>query len=542
MKKILKLILLLLLSAVALLMIVFYRKANSDPYPPEVNVDSVPKFKSVAFPFEHRYASSSLPFLGSAVFDADGDGVPEVFIGGGADQQDALFAFKGGAFVDISANRGFAKPAGDPTYGAASIDANGDGTTDLFVARESGVYLLLNHAGTFTSQKVSVPFDGKSVPLSIALIDLDGDGHVDMFVATYVPKSKMEGQNIFNKAGYGATSHLLLNNGDNTFKDITRDSGLEYVHNTFQGLFLDLDGDRLPDLVVAHDTGQVRTWKNLGGLKFKNMPNPTSTDYGYPMGIAAGDYDNDGRIDLFFSNTGGTPPDFLAKGDLHDDQVLNQKLRFFHNDGNFHFSDVGAETKTADYEFSWGAVLADFNLDGLQDLVIAENYIGFLPEKLFRLPGRFLVQGADHTFASAEKVAGVTNRFYAISPLVGDFNGDGYPDLIFANLDGPVRAFLNQGGSAHYLKVALKDEPRSIGAVVTVEMVSGKKLTDHFMSGEGLCSDQTHVISFGLGNDAAIARVMVQYLSGFVESVANPRVDSIVAFQGGAPSDPRKNE
>src|SRR5262249_24435246 len=141
--------------------------------------------------------------------------------------------------------------------------------------------------------------------------------------------------------GYGATSVLLLNNGDNTFRDITRDAGVEYVHNTFQAMFLDLDGDRLPDLVVAHDTGQVRTWKNLGNLKFQNMPNPTSREYGYPMGIAAGDYDNDGLMDLFFSNTGGTPPDFLAKGDLRDGQVLNQKLHLFHNDGGFRFTEEG---------------------------------------------------------------------------------------------------------------------------------------------------------------------------------------------------------
>ena len=144
-----------------------------------------------------------------------------------------------------------------------------------------------------------------------------------MYVSGYISVDFVEGQNIFNKEGYGGTSAMLLNNGDNTFKDITKESGLYYKHNTFQGVFIDLDNDNLEDLVVAHDTGQVRTWKNLGNLKFKNMPNPNSEQSSYPMGIAVGDYNNDGRQDLFFSNIGTTPPDFVVRGDLRDDQIFN---------------------------------------------------------------------------------------------------------------------------------------------------------------------------------------------------------------------------
>ena len=352
----------------------FYYQSNHNPYS-DIRPDagSAPTFKQIPFlAYLHQFNSQeSLPFLGSAIIDVDGNGVPDVFLGGGYDQQDGLFAYRNGAFVDISQGSGLTKGPHDATYGAAVTDVNGDGKPDLFVARDSGVYLYINEGGHFKGQKLDIKFNEKSTPISIALTDLNGDGKVDLFLCNYLPKKKMEGQNIFNKEGYGATSMLLLNNGDNTFKDITDQAGLHYVHNTFQALFADIDGDGKPDLVVAHDTGQVRTYRNLGNLKFQNMPNPMSNRYGYPMGIAAGDYDNDGKIDFFFSNVGYNAPKFLAKGDLRQDQDYNEKWILFHNDGNFVFTDTAKEARIADYDFSWGAVFKDFNLDGQLDLAVA---------------------------------------------------------------------------------------------------------------------------------------------------------------------------
>ena len=85
-----------------------------------------------------------------------------------------------------------------------------------------------------------------------------------MYVSGYIRNDLVEGLNIFNKEGYGGTSALLINNGDNTFRDETKDRGLYYKHNTFQAAFIDLDRDGDLDLVVAHDTGHVKTWENRG--------------------------------------------------------------------------------------------------------------------------------------------------------------------------------------------------------------------------------------------------------------------------------------
>jgi hypothetical protein len=319
---------------------------------------------------------------------------------------------------------------------------------------------------------------------------------------------------------------LALNEGDNRFRDATQASGLAYLHNTFQGVFVDVDEDRDADLVVAHDTGQVRTWRNLGDGRFESAPNPNSNQYSYPMGIAVGDYDNDSRVDFFFSNVGTSPPTFMVKGDLRDDQQFNPKWILFRNTGGFQFEDTAEQTALADFEFSWGAVFEDFNLDGLQDLAVAENYIGLPPHKIVRLPGRFLVQGEDHRFAASEGAAGVANPYYGISPLVADFNDDGYPDLLWVNLDGPVRAFLNEGGDGRYLKIKLSDRPRSLGAIARVTTDRGQTFTRHFVSNEGLCSDQSHVLFFGLAGAGAVTRVEVSFLDGQTWTIDNPKIDT----------------
>lgn len=527
----------LLVGVIILILVTVVVRMKLDarnPYPEITTAEVVvPTFQEVDFPFIQKHDDkNSLPFMASAVIDVDNDGTEEVFLGGGFNQQDGMFAFIDGKFVDISGSTGISKQANDTTLGSVVIDINNDGFSDLIVARDSGIYLYANEEGRFVGGNLNVPMDDKTTPLSVAVADLNRDGHFDMFVAGYVRKDLVEGQNIFNKKGYGGTSALLLNNGDNSFKNITEESGLSYKHNTFQGIFVDLDNDSLEDLVVAHDTGQVRTWKNMGNLKFKNMPNPNSDQSSYPMGIAIGDYNNDGKPDLFFSNIGTTPPDFVVKGDLRDDQVFNRKWILFKNEGGFKFTDVARETALADFEFSWGALFEDFNLDGLQDLVVSENYAGFPPHKIpfLRLPGRFLLQKPNNTFVAAGKVSGTVNESFGISPLTADFNGDGYPDLVHVNLAGSTKAFINRGGNHHFIKVKLPDTLSSIGATVRVTAGNGKTYSAPFVSGEGLCSDQSHTLVFGLGKEESVKSVNVKYLSGKSAQVLNPKIDSLVAI------------
>jgi hypothetical protein len=486
------------------------------------------KFSEILTGFEHQInLDKSLPFMGVAAIDIDGDGVDEIFIGGGNDQDDAFFKYTGEALEKIPSNLGLNKSSGIATFGAASIDATKDGRADLFVAREDGVFFYTNTGHGFIGRKVDFPLEKTSMPLSIALADINKDGAVDLYISNYIRNEYVEGETIFNKP-YGAYSNMLLNNGDNTFKDITKSSGLYQQHNTFLAVFVDLNNDSHSDLVIAHDTGRVHIYRNNGDATFTEKENPTV--FSYPMGIAVSDINNDGLMDLYFSNVGNTLPEAMVRGDIRDDQEFNTDYILLENKGNFVFEDTAQKRNAGTYGFGWGVVSYDFNNDTRSDYLITQNYARFPGVQLLSLyPGNLLQQYNDGTFKPVEKVANIENKNFGLTPVVTDFNKDGKPDVVLANINGPLRAFINQDtDDNHWLKVRLMDNPSSIGALVTVKTASGKIYTNQFYTSEGLCSDQTHEIFFGLGKEDTIKKLVVRYQDGHTDTVLDAKVNTIV--------------
>jgi len=493
---------------------------RSSDYPADLQGLNIPEFEEQTIDFIPSYDKAlTLPFTAGAIVDIDGDGTEEVFFGGGINQPDAFYRFVNGSFVDITDQTGWSKTMPDKTFSAVSLDLDKDSDNDMLISRQSGVFLYRNLDGQFEAEKLELDMDSETVPLSVAVGDINRDGHFDMYVSGYIARKHVQGETIFNMA-YGGVSALFLNKGDDTFDNITESAGLFYQHNTFQALFIDVDDDKLEDLVVAHDTGQVRTWKNNGDLTFKNMPNPSSDYFSYPMGIAVTDLQNNGLPDFFFSNVGSTIPTSLVRGDLREEQILHKEWLMFENQGDFSFIDSAEKRQVGDFEFAWGAIFEDFNLDGRDDLVVSENYEGWPLHKLplWRLNGRFLLQSEDGVFMPAGEVSGVRNRLYGITPLTADFNQDGYPDLIHVNLMGPQKVFLSQGGDQGFLKIKLPNTVDSIGTEVTVELDDGTRLVQTFVVGEGLCSDQSHILIFGLG-DRHASKVSVDALNSSREEL-----------------------
>lgn len=519
----------LIVALIAVVIWFFWHDAVSEKYDISIEDSKVPVFSQIELNFEHQYnGEKSLPIAPSALIDINNDNIDEVFFGGGLDQEDAIFAYRDNKFVDISSEVNLPKKGTNLTStGVVSADFDNNGFSDLIIGREDGLTIYYNYDRKFTAKKINTPLNGKSTPAGITVGDIDKDGDLDIFLATYLKKELMEGQTIFMDPNYGSTSELLLNTGDENYVSITKQAGLDYVHNTFMAVFVDIDNDSSLDLVVVHDTGEVRTYKNNGDLTYTMKPNPTTNKYAYPMGLALGDYNNDGLVDFMFSNTGSTLPRALAKGDIKDESLFNEKWMLFRNDGDFKFTNTAAEAKIADYEFSWGCTFADMNNDGLQDLMVAENYVDLAPNKLFRLKSRFLVQKEDGTFAPTEEQSGVVNPHFGIAALVSDFNQDGYLDMIWTNIDSPSLAYINKGGNNNYIQIDLGEYVNSQGAKITVTTAT-KTLTDWLVAGEGLAGDQTSLLHFGLGRHTKVKKVLVEYTNGETYEINSPKINTVL--------------
>jgi len=474
------------------------------------------RFVEVPLPFTHEAdLDASLPFMASAAIDVDGDGVDEIFLGGGKGQADAIFRLESVAGGFGRLDFAFPKEAADATHGAASIDVDDDGRTDLFVVRPSGVWLYMNKGAAFSGENLNLALADNTTPLSIALGDVNKDGKVDFYVSGYLKDELVEGQTIFTR-DYGGYSHLFLNNGDNSWRDVSEDAGVWRQHNTFTAMFVDFDNDLDSDLVIAQDTGVVEMYENPGEFPFRRIDNPSVNSY--PMGIAAGDYNNDGRMDFYFSNAGHTMPKKMLRGDLPKNAPLNVSYMLYRNEGGNRFKDVSKRTRTARIGFGWGVVFADMNLDGREDLLAAQNYVRFPVKEFFhKYAGKIMLQYPNGTFKPVEKTAGAVNRNYAIAPIVSDFNNDGKPDLVWANLSGPAKAFLSAGEAGAWIKLRLPDNAASLGAIVKVTTPDGVIRTKQATTSQGLGSDQTAELIFGLG-EQEIANIEISFQDGGVWS------------------------
>lgn len=508
-----KKIVVVILIAILVVVPALYFLVSTIQGPPPTTGETSLKFKEIAFPHTQKgNLKKSLPFMGIATLDVDGDGIDEVAIGGGHEQPDGIYKYSENGFSPM-AIKGLEKGDTDATFGLASADLNGDGKEELFIARESGVYLAENTGGAFNQRKIEFDLADNTTPLSIALGDINKDGFVDLYISGYIKLDKTEGETNFSD-GYGGYSYLLLNDGNNSWTDISKSSGVHSQHNRFLSIFTDLNGDQWPDIVVAQDTGKVEIWENLKDNTFKRHSDPT--DYSYPMGIGVGDIDNDGDVDLYFSNVGTTLPRAMVKGNLTKEQKFDTDYILLENEGDFKFSNVGAIRNASKYGFGWGTHIEDFNNDSKMDLYFSQNYARFPGVKYLDLyPGRLLEQQEDGSFLSVEEDAQAKNSTFGITQVVSDFNQDGTLDLIIANLGSPIKALIaTETGEHKGLTIRLPATVKWLNAVGTLTLPNGQQLTRQMVAGEGLCSDGFNGLHFGLGNTQAPVSVEITLQTG----------------------------
>jgi len=477
--------------------------------PPEIRL---PEFAEIPVDFAHRWDRKRAHHLtGGAALDVDGDGRFELFVGGGEGQPDALLSLRDGRLVDVIAGTGLSSTAA--TYGAAAVDLDADGDVDLAVCRNDGVTLYLREGEGFTARPLPVALPEHSVPLAVSAADVDADGDIDLYLSVFVDFPHFTAAT-FNVPSHAKANRLLRNDGGLRFSDVT-DEVTASKQNTFTSAFVDLDGDGLPDLVVAQNTGEVELLRNRGGGSFERIP--LDTGYGFWMGVAVGDADADGDPDLVFTNVGESFPGFLARGDLRDDQRLAEGWLMLRNDGGWRFHDATREARLDGLGFAWGAVFEDVNLDGRLDLIASQNYVKWPVHRWFKFPGKVLLGDDAHGFAAA---AVAPNPSYSNSPLFADLDGDGRLDLFWLNNDGPSRAYLNRS-KGNAVIVALPDTARSLGARAHLEGAPAH-YTRELASGAGLGTDPAPWLVFGLGEGGHADRLVVSWPDGSSLAIDDP--------------------
>ncbi len=472
---------------------------------------SVPRFRSVPVDFSHVFGSSgSLPLAGAAVIDSDGDGREELFVAGGSGQGDGLLTLRQGRFINAIGGTGLSHPSA--TYGALSLDLDGDRDPDLVVARDDGLYAYRNDGtGRIRPEKIALDLDPLAIPIAVTAGDVNRDGQPDLYV-TAVVGADPESPALLNGDALETHSLLLLGEKGGKFRDATESAGLSRRQNALHALFVDLDNDGWQDLVLAQHTGRILVFRNTGKGGFALTGTPVGL--GAWTSVAAGDYDGDGDTDIFVSNVGNTLPAFVVESGWPFGEPVRREWALLRNEGSFQFTDATAQAGLDGYELAWGAVFADMNLDGRPDLVVAQNAYEWPAHRWDRAGGRLLLQSQAGGFIPVTREAGVENFSYGQAPLIGDFDGDGRPDLVFVNVDSPPRAFLSEEGKNQWIRVRLPDDARSLGAKITVRQADGDTATAQLDAGGAFLSDSSRAMIFGLGPDAATVTVEVVWPDG----------------------------
>jgi enediyne biosynthesis protein E4 len=498
---------------------------------------------------------------GVALIDYDQDGWLDIFVLNGW----ALHGFsegeeptnhlyrnnRDGTFTDVTRQAGLIHHGW--SQGVCVGDYDNDGFPDLLVT-QYGQNLLYhnNRNGTFTdvTRQAGLAASPDAWNSGAAFLDYDRDGHLDLFISHYVGYKyglTLYGSNpnledtqspvLYGVAGLEGTQNTLYhNNGDGTFTDVSEKAGILKTRAAygFTPLVADFDNDGWPDIYVADDSTPSLLFHNNHDGTFSEIGLLAGVAYNANgrtqagMGVDAGDYDGDGRMDIVKTNFSDEPP------------------ALYHNDGQGFFTDVTAQAGLAGavQNVKWGTAFFDFDNDTYPDIVIATGAIyppgvnqsrpltsGIGKNLLFRnlRSGRFEDISAASGPAFAESRCG---RGLA----VGDIFHTGQLDLVVNNINDRPSLLRNQAPSGNaWLLVKLvgtKTNKSAIGSRVVVSTGSRRQMQE-VRSGGSFCSQNDLRLHFGLGPEVSAARVEVHWLSGAVQILGRVPANHSVTIEEG---------
>jgi hypothetical protein len=526
---------------------------------------------------------------GVALWDYDNDGWLDVYLVNGstwaalrgAERAPASALFhnnRDGTFTDVTAAAGVDNRRWG--QGVCAGDFDNDGWPDLFVTNFGRSRLYRNNAnGTFTDVAEAAGVAVEKWSTGCAFGDYDGDGKLDLFVAGYVkldpdrlppapprggapPDVKSASPAPAEARGMGAAysagapyceyrtqpvmcgprglkgegDHLFRNDGGGTFTDVSARAGVADRTGLygFGAAFFDFDDDGKLDLFVANDSTPNYLYRNRGDGTFEDVSYASGAALDEAgreqahMGVAVGDYDNDGRDDLHVTNF------------ADDYNVL------YHNDGKGLFSDVSYPAGVARPSIpflGWGDAFVDYDNDGWLDLLVANGHVYPIADRfdwntsyrqrtlLFRnIKGRFA-----EVAGSAGPALAVPRPSRGLA--AGDLDNDGDVDVVLNNIDDGPTLLRNDGGgqAGHWLTIRLIGNPArkcprdALGSVVFCT-AGGIRRRGEVASGRSQVSQSDLRAHFGLGPTTRLDRLEVRWASGETVPYEIPAVDRLIVI------------
>jgi len=536
--------------------------APSSPTFVDVTAKSGIRFKHEASVTSQKYLPESMG-AGAAMFDYNNDGLLDLFFVNGAkildpmpngqapDKSDPRFWNRlyrnngDGTFTDVTETAGVRGHSYG--MGVGTGDYDNDGNMDLLVTNLGGSILYHNNGdGTFTDVTAKAGVAGSGWCTGACFVDYDRDGRLDLIVTRYVEWDFSSNPYCgLYRPGYRAYCHpdqfkattylVYHNNGDGTFTDVSRQTGVAISAGKGLGIAVnDFDGDGWPDFFVANDSFPEQLFRNNRNGTFTEMALSAGLAYNQDgktfagMGVDFADYNNDGWPDVFVN------------------ALANQKYELFRN-GKGTFEDVtdqsGIGAMTIQHS-GWGAKFIDYDNDGWLDLFVAQGHvmdnIDLTDPGLHYLEPPILLKNSGRKFRDVSRESGQIFGvpIAARGAAFGDLDNDGFIDVVINCHDGPALVLHNSGGNGnHWLSVRLVGKTSNrdgIGAKIRVTSDNGTSQYAFVSTAGSYLSASDKRAHFGLGASKKAAALEVVWPSGIVQRLEAVAADQILTVHEAA--------
>jgi hypothetical protein len=489
---------------------------------------------------------------GVAVIDLDGNGNDEVLLLNGtrlegSEAVPALYRNGGQGKLELVQDSGLQVVGW--AQGVCGGDYDNDGKTDLLITYYGHNRLYRNLGGLKfenVSAKAGLPVSGVRYGSGCTFLDYDRDGRLDLFVANYVnldlEKTPKPGKGEFcvwkeipvmcGPRGLPLAMNVLYHQDANgRFRDVSAAAGILKSGGRYslQAVSADFDNDGWPDMYVACDMTPSLLFRNRGNGTFEERGEEAGVAFNADgrlqagMGVAVGDYNNDGFLDIAKTN---------FSGDL---------ISLFQNEDGKFFNDVSGQARLGVKQLlGWGVAFVDWDADGWKDLMTVNGHVYPEVERAkvgdqyrqltlaFRnlRNGRFGELGAGGGLATPRSSRGLG---------IGDLDGDGRPEAVILNMNDKPSVLKNTAGGGKFLNLRLtgvKANRSAIGARVTVEAAGGRQM-DEVFSGSSFYSQNSLTMHFGLGSSEKADRVTVRWPGGKTEEWRGLAADQVCALTEG---------